>query len=219
MRRIALTLSALFMTATCLFAQSKHQYVDLGLSVKWATCNIGADKPEDHGDYFSWGETENKRINNWETYRFTEGDKNQISKYCSNSQYGWHELADSLSALEPDDDVAHKKWGGNWRIPTKAEIKELIENCTWTRTTRNNINGYLVTGKKPGYTDRSIFIPVTGTYDDGKLFFSNDQGHYWSRDCGTVYPPDAYTLELSVSEASIGMKSRCESLAVRPVCK
>ena len=113
MRITALTFSALFLITTFSSAQSKHQYVDLGLSVKWATCNIGADKPEDHGDYFSWGETENKRINNWETYRFTEGDKNQISKYCSNSQYGWHELADSLSALEPDDDVAHKKWGGN----------------------------------------------------------------------------------------------------------
>ncbi len=218
MRRIALTLSALFMTATCLFAQSKHQYVDLGLSVKWATCNIGADKPEDHGDYFSWGETENKRINNWDTYRFSEGFKHAITKYCSNSQYGWHERVDSLSALEPEDDVAHAKWGGNWCIPTKAEIKELLENCTWTCTTRNDINGYLVTGKKPGYTDNSIFIPVTGTYDDGKLFGSRDHGYYWSRDCGTIYPADAYTLELSVREASVGMKPRSESLAVRPVC-
>ncbi len=219
MRITALTFSTLFLITTFSSAQSKHQYVDLGLSVKWATCNIGADKPEDHGEYFSWGETENKRINNWETYRFTEEDKNQISKYCSNSQYGWHELADSLSALEPDDDVAHKKWGGNWRIPTKAEMKELLDNCTWTWTARNDINGYLVTGKKPGYTDRSIFIPVTGTYYDGKIFNPHKQGSYWSRDCGTVYPADAYTLELSVREASVGMRSRCESIAVRPVCQ
>lgn len=219
MRITALTFSTLFLITTFSSAQSKHQYVDLGLSVKWATCNIGADKPEDHGDYFSWGETENKRINNWETYRFTEGDKNEISKYCGNSQYGWHELADSLSALEPDDDVAHKKWGGNWRIPTKAQMKELIDNCTWTWTTRNEINGYLVTGKKPGYTNRSIFIPVTGTFDDGKIFNPTKSGHYWSRDCGTVYPPYAYTLELSAREASIGMESRCESIAVRPVCQ
>lgn len=219
MRITALTFSTLLLITTFSSAQSKHQYVDLGLSVKWATCNIGADKPEEHGEYFSWGETENKRINNWETYTFTEGDKNEISKYCSNSQYGWHELADSLSALEPDDDVAHKKWGGNWRIPTKAEMKELLDNCTWTWTTRNDINGYLVTGKKPGYTDRSIFIPVTGAYDNGKLFGSKDHGHYWSRDCGTVYPADAYTLELSVREASVGMISRCQSIAVRPVCQ
>ena len=218
MRRYILVISALFLTATCSFAQSKHQYVDLGLSVKWATCNIGADKPEDHGDYFSWGETENKRINNWDTYRFSEGFKHAITKYCSNSQYGWHERVDSLSALEPEDDVAHVKWGGNWRIPTKAEIKELLENCTWTCTTRNDINGYLVTGKKPGYTDNSIFIPVTGTYDDGKLFGSRDHGYYWSRDCGTIYPADAYTLQLSVREASVGMNPRSESLAVRPVC-
>lgn len=219
MRITALTFSTLLLITTFSSAQSKHQYVDLGLSVKWATCNIGADKPEEHGEYFSWGETENKRINNWETYTFTEGDKNEISKYCSNSQYGWHELADSLSALEPDDDVAHKKWGGNWRIPTKAEMKELLDNCTWTWTTRNDINGYLVTGKKPGYTDRSIFIPVTGTYYDGKIFNPHKQGSYWSRDCGTVYPADAYTLELSVREASVGMRSRCESIAVRPVCQ
>ena len=98
-------------------------------------------------------------------------------------------------------------------------MKELLDNCTWTWTTRNEINGYLVTGKKPGYTNRSIFIPVTGTYDDGKIFNPHKQGSYWSRDCGTVYPPDAYTLELSVREASVGMQSRSESLAVRPVCK
>lgn len=144
MRITALTFSTLLLITTFSSAQSKHQYVDLGLSVKWA---------------------------------------------------------------------------GNWRIPTKAEIKELIENCTWTWTTRNNINGYLVTGKKPGYTDRSIFIPVTGAYDDGKIFNPTKSGHYWSRNCGTLYPPDAYTLELSVREASVGMESRCQSLAVRPVCK
>ena len=218
MKRIALTLSALFLTVTCLFAQSRHQYVDLGLSVKWATCNIGADKPEDHGDYFSWGETENKRINNWDTYKFTEGSSNTITKYCSNAQYGWYERVDSLSALEPDDDVAHKKWGGSWRIPTKAEINELIENCTWTWTTRNDINGYLVTGKKTGYTDRSIFIPVTGTYDEGKLFDYRQRGAYWSKDCGTLYPADASTLEVAVREPYVGMRPRFESLAVRPVC-
>lgn len=218
MRIFALTFSALFLTATFSFAQSKHQYVDLGLSVKWATCNIGADKPEDHGDYFSWGETEHKRINNWDTYRFSEGTRNTITKYCSNPQYGWHELTDSLSALEPEDDVAHALWGGSWRIPTKDEMKELIENCTWTWTTRNDINGYLVTGKKPGYTNRSIFIPVTGHYNNGKIFDPNNEGFYWSRDCGTTYPIEAYVLEIHLREAYIGMRSRYQSIAVRPVC-
>ena len=151
--------------AVCSFAQNatKHQYVDLGLSVKWATCNIGATKPEERGEFFSWGET--------------------------------------------------------WRIPTKAQIDELLENCTWEWTTLNEVNGYKVTSKKPGYTDRSIFLPVTGKYEDGKVFNYRLHGYYWSRNCGTITSEIAYTLEVYIKGASVEMQPRCESMAVRPVCK
>ncbi len=208
------------MMGVCASAQnaSKHQYVDLGLSVKWATCNIGANKPEERGDFFSWGETENKRINNWNTYKYSEGSKKALTKYCSNPDYAWHELTDSVSVLELADDVAHIKWGDSWRIPTKAQMDELLDNCTWTWTMLNGVNGYKVTGKKPGFTNKSIFLPVTGRYDDGRIFNYRTHGYYWSRECGTVTSETAYTLEVYTKGASTEIQPRYESFAVRPVC-
>jgi hypothetical protein len=221
MKRKVIIISAFMFVAVCSFAQnaSKHQYVDLGLSVKWATCNIGATKPEERGEFFSWGETENKRKNNWDTYKYSEGSKKSLTKYCSNPDYAWHGLVDSVSVLDLEDDVAHIKWGGTWRIPTKAQIDELLENCTLEWTTLNEVNGYMVTSKKPGYTDRSIFLPVTGKYEDGKVFNYRLHGYYWSRNCGTITSEIAYTLEVYTKGASAEMQPRCESLAVRPVCK
>ena len=211
------TLSAIA-SLLCIPINAQHAYVDLGLSVKWATCNIGATQPWERGEFFSWGETENKRINNWDTYKYSEG-AHALTKYCSNPDYAWQGLVDSVSVLDLEDDVAHIKWGGTWRIPTKEQIHELLENCDWTWTTLNEVNGYRVTGKKPGYTDRSIFLPVTGEYNDGKVFDYRLHGYYWSRNCGTVTSEIAYTLEVYTKGASVEMQSRCSSLAVRPVCE
>lgn len=211
------TLSAI-VSLLCIPINAQHAYVDLGLSVKWATCNIGATQPWERGEFFSWGETENKRINNWDTYKYSEG-AHALTKYCSNPDYAWHGLVDSVSVLDPEDDVAHMKWGGTWRIPTKAQIDELLENCTWEWTTLNEVNGYRVTGKKPGYTDRSIFLPVTGEYNDGKVFDYRLHGYYWSRNCGTVTSETAYTLEVYTKGSSAEIQSRYKSLAVRPVCE
>jgi len=211
------TLSAI-VSLLCIPINAQHAYVDLGLSVKWATCNIGATQPWERGEFFSWGETENKRINNWDTYKYSEG-AHALTKYCSNPDYAWHGLVDSVSVLDPEDDVAHMKWGGTWRIPTKAQIDELLESCTWEWTTLNEVNGYRVTGKKPGYTDRSIFLPVTGEYNDGKVFDYRLHGYYWSRNCGTVTSETAYTLEVYTKGSSAEIQSRCKSLAVRPVCE
>lgn len=211
------TLSAIA-SLLCIPINAQHAYVDLGLSVKWATCNIGATQPWERGEFFSWGETENKRINNWDTYKYSEG-AHALTKYCSNPDYAWHGLVDSVSVLDLEDDVAHIKWGGTWRIPTKEQIDELLENCDWTWTTLNEVNGYRVTGKKPGYTDRSIFLPVTGEYNDGKVFDYRLHGYYWSRNCGTVTSETAYTLEVYTKGFSAEIQSRCKSLAVRPVCE
>ena len=106
MKRTIIALSLSFLVAIGSFAQSpsKHQYVDLGLSVKWATCNIGATKPEEHGDFFSWGETENKRINKWETYKYSEGAPKALTKYCSNPDYvekGTVPFSTETSELKP----------------------------------------------------------------------------------------------------------------------
>ena len=167
-----------------------HEYVDLGLGVKWATCNVGADKPEDYGDYFAWGEIEPKESYTWENYRFrTSGyDEGNVkyskytSIYYSSMESADHRIAaDDKTKLDLKDDVAHVKWGGNWRVPTDQEMFELIDSCTWTWTTVNGVNGYRVISNRPGFTDRSIFLPATGTYAWNPNNTSvGTWGHYWS---------------------------------------
>lgn len=130
-----------------------HEYVDLGLSVKWATCNVGAEKPEENGDYYAWGEKETKS-----SYDYTKAN------YDSKTQ-------------RPNVDVAQEKWGSPWRMPTLEEFQELIANCTWEWTTKNGVNGYKVTSIKNG---KSIFLPAAG-YRTGISFKQiNMEGHYWS---------------------------------------
>ena len=141
-------------------SENGHEYVDLGLSVKWATCNVGATTPEGYGDYFAWGETEPKTTYSWSTYKWCNGTERTITKYCTDSDYG---TVDNKSTLELTDDAAHVNWGGKWRMPTDDELCELISssNCTWTWTTQNGVNGYKVTSKKNG---NSIFLSADDSY-------------------------------------------------------
>ena len=142
------------------------EYVDLGLSVRWATCNVGATKPEEYGDYFSWGETEPKEVYGWATYKWCDGADTLLTKYCYDVKYGAEGFIDNKRILDQEDDAAHVNWGGDWRMPTKVEVDELISNCTWEVTTRNGVSGYLVTSNKSGYTDQSIFFPFAGFYNN-----------------------------------------------------
>jgi uncharacterized protein (TIGR02145 family) len=192
--------------------EQSHGYVDLGLSVNWATCNVGADKMEGYGDYYAWGETETKTTYNSSTYKYYKN--NHLTKYDveSNNYY-----ADNKILLDESDDVAHVKWGGNWRIPTKAEFNELLINCKWTRTTQNGVNGYKVTSKKPGYTDRSIFLPAAGRLSDTNQNFTETEGHYWSSSLSTYGPVRSWGLTIG-SDRSINWESRYYGLSVRSVC-
>ena len=139
--------------------------VDLGLSVKWASWNVGATKPEELGGRFSWGETEVKNRYEADNYRwsYTECDT-QDPPFSRN-----------YLSLSLENDVAHVKFGGGWRMPTILEFDELLDGtkCSWTNTTINGVDGYLVTSKVPGYTGNSIFIPRN---DSG----SDWEGCYWS---------------------------------------
>lgn len=157
-----------------------HYYVDLGLSVKWATFNVGADNPEDYGEYYAWGETETKSTYAWSTYKYCYGTQETFTKYCFNSYYGYNGFTDTKTILDPDDDVAHVKWGGNWRMPTIDEFMELINNCTWTWTTQNGVKGSKVTSNKPGYEGCSIFLPAAGDYSGTSLSRAGEHGTYWS---------------------------------------
>ena len=153
----------------------EHEYVDLGLSVKWATCNVGADKPEDVGGLFAWGETETKTEYNYSTYKFcVDGNRGNYSKYND---------TDQKTRFDLEDDVAHVKWGGSWRVPTSAEMDELRRECNWTWTTENDVKGFRVSGKKEGYENNSIFIPVNAFNDSvavTTLHQYPEYGVYWS---------------------------------------
>lgn len=168
-----------------------HEYVDLGLSVKWATCNVGATTPEEYGDYFAWGETEPKEDYSWTTYKWCNGTRESQFKYCTDTTYG---IVDNKAILEFSDDAARVNWGGNWRMPTYAEFTELREQCTWTWTTQNGVNGYLVTSNKVGYTDRSIFFPATGHYSNTSLTGVGTRAHYWSSWLDASSPYNSYAL-------------------------
>ena len=123
-----------------------HEYVDLGLpsGLKWATCNVGADTPEEYGGYFAWGEVKSKEYYDWSTYKYGV-EANKLTKYCDNSNFGDNGFADNKTVLASEDDAAAANWGGKWRMPTAAEQDELRNNCTWTWTTQNGVNGYKVT--------------------------------------------------------------------------
>lgn len=206
--------------STGISASAQHEFVDLGLSVKWGTCNVGADKPEDNGNLYAWGETEvkeqyNARTSKWGFMPFS------LKKYNINSEQG---TVDNKTTLDLEDDVAHVTWGGNWRMPTKKEMDELHDNCIWEWTTLNGVNGYRVTSKKQGYTDRSIFLPAAGYKANGRYQYGSN-GNYWSRSLmtdpygdGSVICGTAACIRFNNNQANIGWEDRMAGLSVRPVC-
>lgn len=155
-----------------------HEFVDLGLSVRWATCNIGATKPEDYGNYYAWGETEPKNTYTWGNYKYANGASNKLTKYCGSSSYGNNGYSDSKTILDAEDDAATVNWGGPWRIPTEEECRELVNKCTLTWTTQDGVNGLKVVGPN----GNSIFLPSAGCYDPsaGKFVNISKRGYYWS---------------------------------------
>ena len=193
-----------------------HEYVDLGLSVKWATCNVGATKPEEYGDYFAWGETQPKSNYDWSTYKWCNGSYYTQTKYNTNSSYG---TVDNKTTLDLGDDAARANWGGSWRMPTDAELTELREQCTWTWTTQNGVYGYKVTSKKSGYTNKSIFLPAAGYRSVSSLNCAGSYGYYWSSSLYTGYPDDAYELYFNSGHVDWYGSSRYYGLSVRPVCQ
>ncbi len=213
-----------FTTREC--KENGYEFVDLGLSVKWATCNVGATKPEEYGDYYAWGETETKTSYTWTNYKFrTSGDSwdnIKFSKYNTSSSYG---TVDKKTVLDPEDDVAHVKWGGSWRLPTKAERDELCDSCTWTwynsgDTEFKGVAGYKVTSNVSGYTDRFIFLPAAGFRDDTSLYGAGEYGGYWSSSLYTDGPNGARYLGFGSSYVSTTYYGfRNDGYSVRPVCQ
>lgn len=199
-----------------------YRYVDLGLSVKWATCNVGATKPEEYGDYYAWGETETKADYSWSTYKWCNGSSSTLTKYCNNSSYGNYGFTDTKTTLYPEDDVAHVKWGGSWRMPTQAEQDDLCNKCAWTwyssgNTEFNGVAGYKVTSNIEGYKDRFIFLPAAGYRNGTGLDTVGSGGNYWSSSLRTDGPYFAYDLHFSSGYVYWSYCYRSYGLSVRPV--
>ncbi len=188
-----------------------HEYVDLGLSVKWATCNIGASKPEDYGSYFAWGETTAKTTYDWSTYTLCKGSYDTMTKYCTSSSYG---TVDNKTTLELADDAAYKNWGGSWRMPTKAEQDELRTKCTWTWTIQGNVEGYKVTGPN----GNSVFLPAAGYRYDSSLDRAGSYGIYWSSSLVSSDSNYACSLNFDSSSVCSDYGVRYGGRSVRAVC-
>lgn len=192
-------------------AYNGHAYVDLGLSVKWATMNIGASSPEGYGNYYSWGETTTKSSYTWSNYVVSQQD-------ILNDTFGFYRKlrADGYNGLW---DVAHVLWDGSWRMPTNSEINELITKCTWKWATQNGINGYKVTGPNGNY----IFLPAGGravpALSFGAIGNVGSQGFYWSSDVSSSGSyMNAKCLFFTSSSKSTSTLGRAGAALVRPVC-
>ena len=177
-----------------------HDYVDLGLpnGAKWATCNVGAESPEEYGYYFAWGEVVPKKKFTWATYKFMATGYDSwegITKYTYNAFDNdgnsaiWYDMkgnfiGDNKTILEPEDDAATVYMGGDWEMPLDGDIGELIEYCNWEWTDNynsTNVAGYIVKSK---VNDNHIFLPAAGTYFDSDLNEIGTSGTYWSNSIG-----------------------------------
>ena len=184
---------------------TEHDYVDLGLSVCWATCNIGASTPYEHGGLYAWGELDAKKsYNGWATYKWCNGTSRTMTKYNNYSDYGYNGFVDDIKVLDPVDDIASVMWGDGWRMPTRDEFNELINNCTWEWISIDDIEGYYVTSCVPGFTDRSIFIPASGGDWGGGARRTMHQGFYRSAEACVI---PARTVILYFNKDTYGMRS------------
>lgn len=208
--------------------------VDLGIELTredgttyklyWAECNLGAEKPEDYGDYYAWGEIEpyyssqdpltwkeGKTGYNWASYKWCNGSISTFTKYNTDSSRG---SVDNKTVLDPEDDAAHVSLGGKWRMPTDAEWTELRTECTWTWTTQNGVNGRLVTCKN----GNSIFLPAAGYRYDSNLDGAGSSGGYWSSSLNAGLPFRAWYVFFDSGGVYGGYSGyRYNGRSVRPV--
>lgn len=191
---------------------NNHEWVDLGLSVKWATCNVGASSPNEGGSLFAWGETTTKKTCTWKNLKYClDSSGNKFSKYVTNSKFG---EVDNETQLDRSDDVARVKWGGTWRMPTFAELQELKDKCTWTWSTQGSKHGYTVTSKING---GSIFIPVAGARSENKLINPSFYGYYWSSSLNTENQNRAFGIYFYDGGIGLLDSGRYIARSVRPV--
>ena len=198
---------------------TQYEYVDLGLpsGLKWAKCNVGAASETDYGDYFMWGSTTPNTADecNWVTYKYYNGSEDTLTKYNTYRFYG---TVDNITTLESVDDAATQIMGGDWRIPTKDEIQELIDNTDseWVE----DFNGTGVNGRKftsKADTSKYIFIPAAGCCSNGSVYNVGYYGYVWSSSLGTSYSDNAWYLYFNSGSCYMSYNNRYDGLSVRGV--
>ena len=193
----------------------EHEWVDLGLpsGTLWATCNVGANSPEQYGDYFAWGETEPKEDYSWSTYKYCNGSYTTLTKYCKYSDYGYNSFTDTLAELLLEDDAATVNWGSGWQMPSPDQIEELYNNTTTTWTTQGGVNGRLCIASN----GNSIFLPAAGSRNGTSLDGAGSYGKYWLRSLSTLYSYDAYYLLFNSDSFGWSNYRRYYGRSIRPV--
>jgi len=203
------------------------ELVDLGLSVKWRNWNLGASSPIEYGLYYQWGDTQGYGSNTSDGKYFSWKDKSgndtylwrngsSLTKYNTDSYYG---TKDGKTTLELADDAANAALSGNWRIPTASEWGALLntDNCSWTWTTMNGVNGYKVQSKKAGYTDNYIFLPASAHRFKDELGDVGSEGSYWASSLDTGFTYNAYHVIFYSDSIKRTTFNRCYGLTIRPV--
>ena len=209
--------------------KDNHEYVDLGLSVKWATCNIGASSPEETGLYFAWGETSGYTAHYVKKLRYYVPDgkdftwddyTTKFGTYDENASpdYGFTKYnTNGPEILDAEDDAAVVNWGDGWRMPTKEEFDELLENTNSAFTVQNGVSGLLLTSTVEGYTDKFLFFPAVGYADNGQVYSIGANGNYWSASLGSEDVNSACGLNFSGGYCGVYDDNRYYGYAVRPV--
>lgn len=194
------------------------QWVDLGLpsGLLWATCNLGANSPEEYGDYYAWGETKPKSTYDWSTYKYCNGSYGQITKYCTNQRSGNNGFTDNLTTLQAMDDISTQLLGTEARLPTKDEWEELIGGCTVEWITMNGVHGCRCTSNANG---NSLFLPTAGCrYEyDNDLTDIFSEGAYWSSLLSSSNSNWAWAFRFNSTGSEMQYTPRYEGLSVRAV--
>ena len=201
--------------------------VDLGLTVRWASFNLGATRPEEFGDYYAWGETEPYHSSlsplawkagkgsgyDWPSYQWCKGNSYTMTKYSIISTYGYNGFTDGKTVLDLEDDAVHSNFGGKWRMPTAEEYDDLLQKCTWTWTTHNGVSGYRVTGSNGNY----IFLPAAGRFNGTTQMDAGTCGFYWSSSVNPDCSYLAWSLFTYDMDSYTDVDYRCLGYPIRPV--
>ncbi len=197
----------------------EHEYVDLGLpsGTLWATCNVGANTPEEYGDYFAWGETAPKDYYDFSSYKWCKLESDNTyscyTKYCAESIFGYNGFTDGKIELDLVDDAAYINWGASWHMPSLEQIQELLNSCSWQWTERNGVNGQLVIGPN----GNTIFLPATGYRWNQFLDDVGSNGYYWSRTLCPSYSSSTYFLVINSGNVHWNNTGRILGFAIRAV--